>query len=85
VLFCDVERPLRLAPVRWFNRLFAKYVMSAASSQNVEGEELGLLNRLCNGFYQLRLLGKQLKQRSSKLYYLLKWVAILGLLWLIFW
>jgi aspartyl/asparaginyl beta-hydroxylase (cupin superfamily) len=30
VLFCDVERPLWTAPARWFNRLFAKYVMSSA-------------------------------------------------------
>ena len=85
VLFCDVERPLWTAPVRWFNRFFARYVMAAASSQNVEGEGVGLLNRLFSGFYQLRLQGKKLKEKNSGLYYLLKWVAIAALLWLIFW
>ena len=85
VLFCDVERPLWGAPVRWFNRLFARHVMAAASSQNVEGEGVGVLNRLFSGFYQLRLKAKQLKESSRHLYYLLKWAAILGLLWWLFW
>jgi beta-hydroxylase len=85
VLFCDVERPLWSAPARWFNRLFARYVMSAASSQNIEGEGVGVLNKLFSGFYKLRLKAKQLKQYSSRLYYLLKWIAILGLLWWLFW
>ncbi|MFN5447314.1 MAG: lipid A hydroxylase LpxO, partial [bacterium] len=78
-------RPLWTVPARWFNRLFAKYVMSAAASQNIEGEGIGLLNRFFALFYQLRLQGKKLKAFNSRLYYLLKWVAILGLLWLIFW
>jgi len=85
VLFCDVERPLWGAPVRWFNRLFARHVMAAASSQNVEGEGVGFLNQLFSGFYKLRLKAKQLKEYNSRLYYLLKWVAILGLLWWLFW
>ena len=85
VLFCDVERPLWGAPVRWFNRLFARHVMAAASSQNVEGERVGVLNQLFSSFYKLRLKAKQLKEHNSRLYYLLKWVAILGLLWWLFW
>ena len=85
VLFCDVERPLWTAPVRWFNRLFAKYVMSSAASPNIDGESIGFLNRFFALFYQLRLQGKSLKAFSRRLYYLLKWAAILGALWLIFW
>lgn len=85
VLFCDVERPLWGAPMRALNRLFARHVMAAASSQNVEGEGVGVLNQLFSGFYQLRLKAKQLKDYNSRLYYLLKWAAILGLLWWLFW
>jgi len=85
VLFCDIERPLWGAPMRGLNRLFARHVMAAASSQNVEGEGVGVLNQLFSGFYQLRLKAKQLKDYNSRLYYLLKWVAILGLLWWLFW
>jgi len=85
VLFCDVERPLWGAPMRGLNRLFARHVMAAASSQNVDGEGVGILNQLFSGFYRLRLKAKQLKEYNSRLYYLLKWVAILGLLWWLFW
>ncbi len=85
VLFCDVERPLWSAPMRWFNRLFARHVMAAASSQNVEGEGVGVLNQLFSGFYKFRLKAKQLKEHNRRLYYLLKWVAILGVLWWLFW
>lgn len=41
ILFCDVERPLRFAPMRWFNRLFARHVMAAAASQNEDTEPVG--------------------------------------------
>jgi beta-hydroxylase len=44
-----------------------------------------VLNQLFSGFYQLRLKAKQLKDYNSRLYYLLKWGAILGLLWCLFW
>ncbi len=85
VLFCDVERPLWGAPVRWFNRLFGKYVVAAAASENVEGEGVGGLNKFFSVFYKVRLQSKKLKAHNRFLYYLTKWMAILGLLWLIFW
>ena len=85
VLFCDIERPLWTAPVRWFNRLFAKYVMAAAASANVEGEGIGALNKFFMAFYQLRLRAKDFKRKQRRAYYFGKWAAILGLLWLLFW
>ena len=85
VLFCDIERPLWTAPARWFNRLFAKYVMATASSQNVEGESIGWLNQFFSIAYHLRVQGKKLKASYRSVYYLAKWAAIGGALWLIFW
>lgn len=85
VLFCDIERPLWTAPVRWFNRVFAKYVLAAAASANAEGESIGGLNQFFKVFYQGRLKAKAFKAKRRKAYYVLKWAAILGLLWLIFW
>jgi beta-hydroxylase len=84
VLFCDIERPLWTAPARWLNRFFARYVMAAASSQNIEGEKLGALNRLFGVVYQVRIAGKKLKAFDNRLYYALKWGAMIGLLWWIF-
>ena len=86
ILFCDIERPLWSAPMRWFNRLFAKHVMAAASSQNTEAEEsVGGINRFFHYAYQLRLKAKQLKADHRGLYYAGKWLLIGGLLWALFW
>jgi beta-hydroxylase len=59
--------------------------MATASSQNVEGESVGWLNRFFGMAYQIRVLGKKLKASSRTLYYIAKWVAIGAALWLIFW
>jgi beta-hydroxylase len=84
ILFCDVERPLYFAPVRWFNRLFARIVMTASATQNVEGEPVGALNKFFFYAYKLRLWGKALKAKSRPTYYIGKWALILGLLYWIF-
>jgi beta-hydroxylase len=76
ILFCDVERPLRWAPVAWLNRGFARYVMRASATQNVEGEHVGGLNRFFAHAYKLRLWGKALKKRNRAAYYALKWTLI---------
>jgi beta-hydroxylase len=85
VLFCDVERPLHTKLLQLLNRWFGRYVMSAASSQNVEGEKVGFLNILFKYFYQLRAQAKKLKAKQRKVYYIGKWILILGILWAIFW
>jgi beta-hydroxylase len=85
ILFCDIERPLWGAPIRAFNRLFAKYVMAAASSQNTEAEAVGGINRGFHYAYQLRLKAKQFKARQRGAYYAGKWLLIGGLLWALFW
>lgn len=84
ILFCDVERPLRSRWLTAFNRWFAAVVMKASATQNVEGEPIGGLNRFFAHAYKLRLLGKKIKSTNRLLYYVLKWAAILGLLYWIF-
>jgi beta-hydroxylase len=85
ILFCDVERPLWTAPVRGFNRLFARHVMAAAATQNVPGERVGALNRVFQGFYALRRRAKDLKAHSRTAYYAGKWALIGAALWALFW
>jgi beta-hydroxylase len=85
ILFCDIERPLWGSPLRAFNRFFAKHVMAAASTQNVNGEPIGGINKVFAHAYKLRAMAKDLKARQRKLYFFGKWVLILGLLWAIFW
>jgi beta-hydroxylase len=85
ILFCDIERPLWGSPLRAFNRWFAKHVMAAASTQNVNGEPIGGINQVFAHAYKLRAMAKEVKLRQRKLYVFGKWVLILGLLWAIFW
>jgi beta-hydroxylase len=84
ILFCDVERPLRFAPLRWLNRWFASFVMRASATQNVEGEHVGGLNRFFGHVYKLRLWGKALKKKNRTAYYALKWALIVAILAAIF-
>lgn len=84
ILFCDVERPLYLAPLRWFNRVFARVVMTASATQNVEGEPVGALNKFFFHFYKLRASAKELKAKNRAAYYVGKWALIIGLLFLVF-
>jgi beta-hydroxylase len=84
ILFCDVERPLFGAPLRWLNRFFARVVMRAAATQNMPGERVGGLNRFFSVAYRLREQAKKLKQRNRPLYYTAKWLLIGGLiLWIV--
>jgi len=84
ILFCDVERPLKSRAMTALNRWFARNVMKASATQNVEGEHIGGLNRMFGGFYRLRVRAKELKARSRTTYYVLKWALLGGLFYLIF-
>ena len=84
ILFCDVERPMRSAVLAAINRWFADHVMAASASQNEIGERIGGINKFFQVAYQARLQAKKLKASHRRLYYVSKWVAILGVLYLIF-
>ncbi|HET8693507.1 MAG TPA: lipid A hydroxylase LpxO, partial [Aquabacterium sp.] len=63
--------------------IFARLVMTASATQNVEGERIGALNKMFGYFYAVRLKAKALKQTNRTAYYVGKWVLIGGLLaWL---
>jgi beta-hydroxylase len=85
VLFCDIERPVYTKVVQAFNRWFGRHVMSAAASKNVDSEEVGFVNVLFSYVYHLRSKAKELKAKQRSVYYIGKWVLILGILWLLFW
>ncbi len=84
ILFCDVERPLRGRALAAVNRWFADNIMAASASQNEVGERIGGINKFFQVAYKARLAAKKLKSSNRRLYYLSKWVAIFGAIWLIF-
>ena len=84
ILFCDVERPLTNRFMTRFNRFMANTLVRASKTQNVEGEPVGLLNRIFGYAYQIRLAGKRLKAKSQIAYYAVKYVLMGALFYWIF-
>ena len=84
ILFCDVERPMTNGVVARLNHVLANTLIRASKTQNVEGEPVGVLNRVFGYAYRVRLVGKWLKARSTFAYYALKYALIGGLLYWIF-
>jgi hypothetical protein len=43
ILFCDIERPLRWAPMVALNRGFARVVIAASATRKRPGERIGTI------------------------------------------
>jgi beta-hydroxylase len=83
ILFCDVERPLSNPIARFINRHLGQPFARAAATQNMEGEKVGILNKLFGFAYHIRLAGKRIKTWNKSAYYALKWALIGGaLVWI---
>jgi beta-hydroxylase len=78
ILFCDVERPLRGRVATAINSFAIHHVMRATATANVEGDPVGLLNRVFERVYAIRLLAKRIKARSRRTYYVLSYAAKLA-------
>jgi beta-hydroxylase len=83
ILFCDVERPLRSRIMAAINHWVSFHVISGSRTRNVEGEPVGFINRIFEPLYQVRLLGKRIKEKNRTVYYLLKWLLLGGLIYAI--
>ena len=81
ILFCDIERPLTNRVITWVNRACKNTLMRASQTQNVEGEKIGLLNKIFSYVYHLRLAGKRIKQVNRFAYYTIKWAIFGGMLY----
>jgi beta-hydroxylase len=84
ILFCDIERPLSNPLARAINRFIGQPLAHAAATQNVEGENVGVLNRLFGYAYRFRLLGKRIKAWNRTVYYALKWTLLGALAYAVF-
>lgn len=85
ILFCDVTRPLRTPIARGINNFVIRRLVKATQSQNMEGEKVGIFNRLFHYVYQVRLPLKRLRKASKPTYYTLKYALLLGILAVIIW
>ena len=83
ILFCDFERPLRNRIARGINHFVSTHFVKATATQNLDTDKVGVLNKLFGYVYQVRLLGKRLKQANRTAYYALKYVLFGALIYLL--
>jgi len=83
ILFCDIERPLHTPLVRGLNRIVSRVLGSATATQNVEGERVGIVNRLFIFAYHMGQARRRFKRFSKPLYNLTKVALAAGVIYLI--
>lgn len=84
ILFCDVERPLRNKIVTQINRWFSKYIVAESATQNLATDRVGMINQIFKYYHRAAALGDRLKKANKPAYYFLKYTAVAGLFYLIF-
>jgi len=84
ILFCDVERPLKGWLPTYLNRFVIHHILKATATQNREGENIGIANRIFAPVYQVRIVFKRMKKWNRKAYYAFKYTAVALVLALIF-
>src|ERR1700757_770893 len=83
ILFCDIERPMKLGFMTAINRWVSHHIVKASATQNMEGEHVGALNKAFGWLYELHLGSRRVKAWNRTVYYTLKYsigVAVLGLI-----
>lgn len=84
IFFCDVERPMKSKIGVVLNNFFSWLILSSAESPNLPTDRTGGLNKIFGYVYQIRLLGKKLKEQNRTLYYISKYILFALIIYLIF-
>jgi beta-hydroxylase len=84
ILFCDVERPLRTALARSFNRAVSRVLGQATASQNLPEEKVGSVNRLYAFAHRMGEAKKRFKRYCPRCYRAIRVLALLAIaVWLL--
>ena len=78
ILFCDVERPMKYGFMTAINRWVSHHIVKASATQNVEGEHVGVLNKVFGKLYEIHLASRKVKEWNRKVYYTLKYSLMIG-------
>lgn len=81
ILFCDIERPLKDPISRAINNAFGRIAVAASASRNMPGEKLGAFNYIFAYIYSIRRVGKWMKAKNERLYYVFKYCLIAALVY----
>lgn len=79
ILFCDVERPMRYKWVQSINHFLGSTLITAASSPNQEGDQLGVFNRLFHYVWVIGQYRRRYKRWNRTAYKLTRIALIVGL------
>jgi beta-hydroxylase len=78
ILFCDVERPLRFGWARALNRWLGRTMMTAASSPNEGGDQVGLVSKLFKISWVMGQYRRRFKAWNRTAYKVTKVALIVG-------
>ena len=81
ILFCDVERPMKYGVFTALNRWVSHHIVKASATPNVEGEHVGVLNKVFGKMSEFHLATRKVKAWNRTVYYAAKYtltVAIVG-------
>lgn len=83
IFFCDVARPMGGRLSTAINRFFSTYIMSEAAAKNHDSEKVGFFNRLFRYYDGLYKAWRGIKKKDARVYYTLKYAAILLAIYLL--
>jgi beta-hydroxylase len=78
ILFCDFERPIRNSVMRAVNRWVIARILPLTATRNVEGEKVGFANRVFAVLYPARRPLRSFKKAHRRIYYVLKYLALVA-------
>lgn len=84
VLFLDVKRPVNFFLVDWINEIFSRVVLAASGTKNMEGDKVGIINRIFPYIYKVRMVGKRIKKFNRPFYYALQYAIYLLIIYVLF-
>jgi beta-hydroxylase len=84
IFFCDIKRPMKNKLGMWLNDFFGWFILAAAKSPNDSDDGTGNINKAFKYLYQIRVVGKKLKEYNKNLYYVVKYTLFAGIIYLIF-
>jgi beta-hydroxylase len=76
ILFCDIERPMRYGWAQAVNRFLGRTMMTAASSPNETGDQLGGVNRLFRYVWLIGQYRRRFKRWNRRVYVMTKILLI---------
>ena len=83
ILFCDIERPMRYRWAQAINRFLGRTMMTAASSPNETGDQLGGVNKLFRFVWLMGQYRRRFKRWNKTVYQVTKAALIVGVVALI--